>query len=154
MKAKDILKDICNRLEILEKSITDFTLDDNFPAQYRQSLEAFTAEIQDIRIEATFRVLSVFDKFGTKKTFAKKVASIANGKKGGRPPKRIAETKNNIRELEEELKQIEVSLFDCEDNQKDLLIESKTEKTKMLHNLESELLIMIDEWRKSIKTKT
>lgn len=97
-KRKDILQDLCDRLNTVAGQLHAMG---TRRADIAAELDEYSGEISDIEENARKYVLNSMQWTGTQKSELKATASRENGKKGGRPPKIITELKKRLFELEE-----------------------------------------------------
>ncbi|MCR5187753.1 MAG: hypothetical protein K6C97_02370 [Treponema sp.] len=115
--------------------------------EYNETLQ--DRKLQDIEFQMgqelkklKFWIDSLYSLNGKSTSIAKKNASKENGKKGGRPPKAVTEANRLIRELENEIPEIEhkLDLTDLPD-EREALEKELEEKRNHLSDLKSGLSI-------------
>lgn len=135
-KTQEIYQTI-NNLNQLQKELADYNK--NTEERFLQDLEfKMEQELKTLK----FWIDSLYSYNGRSTSLAKKAASKENGKKGGRPPKAVSEARKRIRELEDEIPEIEhkISLTDSLEERESLEIEL-VEKKNCLSDLQSGLKI-------------
>ena len=102
-KNKEIMRDLCDRIKIIAGQL--YAMGRTAP-KLAAELEMYAKELWNIESTASTYILSSLEKVGTQKGVLRARASRENGKKGGRPPKRITELKRQIAALEIEIDDI------------------------------------------------
>lgn len=102
-------------------------------AEYNKTAEA--RELADIEFnmgqelkKLKFLIESLYSYNGKSTSYAKRQASKENGKKGGRPPKEITESKKRLYELDESLPELQHQLDLTDDSELHYSIEKKIEE--------------------------
>jgi len=135
-KTQEIYQSI-NNLSNLQKDLADFSKN----IQDRK-LEDIGFQMEQELKKLKFWIDSLYSFNGKSTSMAKKAASKENGKKGGRPPKAVTEAKKMIKELEEEIPEIEHKL-ELTDNleEREVIEKELQEKKNRLSDLQSGLQI-------------
>ncbi len=135
-KTQEIYQSIDN-LSNLQKDLADFSKN----IQDRK-LEDIGFQMEQELKKLKFWIDSLYSFNGKSTSMAKKAASKENGKKGGRPPKAVTEAKKMIRELEDEIPEIEHKL-ELTDNleEREVIEKELQEKKNRLSDLQSGLQI-------------
>lgn len=127
---KDILIDTCNRLDGIAGKIKETADGGSIDA-----LESVCAEI----LELSARLKINFLDRKERKSLVKDATSKANGKKGGRPPKALAELRKEVKALREEVEAIEKRHNEAADLQGKVWSFEEERKSKELFALEGKL---------------
>lgn len=135
-KNKDILRDLCDRMNLIAGQL--YSMGKQYP-KLASELEKYQKELSDIESTARAYILYSLEKIGTQKGFMRARASRENGKKGGRPPKRITELKRQIADLENELDEITDRHLRATDTAGKVWTFDEQEKTNKLQQLKGEL---------------
>ena len=135
-KNKDILRDLCDRMNLIAGQL--YSMGKQYP-KLAAELETYQKELTDIESTARAYILYSLEKIGTQKGYMRAKASRENGKKGGRPPKRITELKRQIADLENELDEITDRHLRATDTAGKIWTFDEQEKTNKLYQLKGEL---------------
>ena len=135
-KKKDILKDLCDRLKTLGGQF--YAMEKERP-ELAAELDMYFRELSDIESTLNAYFLYPLKTHGNQKSYYKAKASRENGKRGGRPPKRIAELKRLIADLENELDEITDSHLSATDTAGKIWTFEEQEKASTLQQLKGEL---------------
>lgn len=133
-KTDELAKNLKNRSAENPENYDFYKISDEISFQMRQNL-----------VNLKFWFESLYSYNGKSTSAAKKQASKENGKKGGRPPKKIAAAKQNLEETENRLFQIEQNLKMSDDaeeiarlqNEQKILTDDKIRYSEILRNREN-----------------
>lgn len=90
---KDIIKDLCTRLFVVGGQLESMGRE---RPELSAELREYAAELREIQTALNVYILQPLKTHGTQTGLKRAAASAANGKKGGRPPKHIAELKKRL----------------------------------------------------------
>lgn len=135
-KNKDILRDLCDRINLIAGQL--YSMGKQYP-KLAAELETYQKELTDIESTARAYILYSLERIGTQKGYMRAKASRENGKKGGRPPKRITELKRQIADLENELDEITDRHLRATDPAGKVWTFDEQAKTNKLQQLKGEL---------------
>ena len=135
-KNKDILRDLCDRINLIAGQLYSMSKEN---PKLAAELETYYKDLTDIESTARAYILYSLEKIGTQKGYMRAKASRENGKKGGRPPKRITELKRQIADLENELDEITDRHLRATDPAGKVWTFDEQAKTNKLQQLKGEL---------------
>ena len=145
-KNKDIMRDLCDRIKVIAGQL--YAMEKDNP-KIAAELDMYFRDLSDIESTARAYILYSLEKVGTQKGFLRARASRENGKKGGRPPKRITELKKQIEDLESELDEITERHLSATDTAGKAWTFDEQEKTNTLQRLKGELYRLEQERQKA-----
>lgn len=145
-KNKDIMRDLCDRMKLIAGQL--YSMSRERP-ELAAELETYYRDLSDIESTARAYILYSLEKIGTQKGFMRARASRENGKKGGRPPKRITELKRQIADLESELDEITDRHLRATDTAGKVWTFGEQEKANDLQRLKGELYQLEQERKKA-----